>query len=270
MKKKIPVDKIVDFASGRLSREESLAILDVVEEDEQASADFEMVTSIMGVVEEEGAALSAERSRRQEKSHFWLWELLASLGHKFRVHPVLSGAASFAIVLALLMIMVPHSSPYGVLASTDDFDFGATVRGVDLEDFEVPFAMYGEGKYEESIRLFERYIRAYPRSGLLEYAHYSAGAAYLRWSEWRVATFFIGFDRNRVMEGVKHLEEAVRISSNRRLQEDARWLLAKSDLMLTDVDAAAQKLRAIALMNGSRREEAVNLIQALERAQQQR
>ena len=267
MSKRIPINRIVDFAAGRLSREESLALLDRIEQDEQASKDLEMVAATMDLLENEGDALSAGSLRQPDTVSFRLHSFVSSLVPKFRAHPVLSGAAAFALVLVALMIMIPPSSPYGTLASLHDFDFGATVRGVELENFGAAFDLYREGKYGESIKLFERYIRAFPQSKLLGYAHYSAGAAYLRWAEWRVSSFFIGFDEERVQSGMEHLHEVVRASSNDRLLEDARWLLAKGYLMLSHAELATDELQLIVQMGGSRRDEAAEMIRALHLAQ---
>jgi hypothetical protein len=267
MRKRVSIDKIVDFAAGRLSREDSLALLDRIEHDEQASQDLDLVTSMMNVMEKEGDALSAERVAKREDLLSRVWSGVSSLLPRLHAHPVLSGAAAFALVLAALMILLPPSSPYGALASLRDFDFAATVRGVDLEDFEAAFDLYRGGKYKESVKLFERYLRAFPRSPLCEYAHYSAGAVYLRWSEWRLATLFIGFDRERALHGMEHLHEVTKISSNRRLLEDARWLLAKGNLMLSEVEPAIDELRIVVQMGGDRCEEAAALIQAIQRVQ---
>jgi outer membrane protein assembly factor BamD (BamD/ComL family) len=168
------------------------------------------------------------------------------------------------------MILVPPSSPYSELASLREFDFGATVRGVELEEFELAFSLYREGRYEESIGLFERYIRAFPRSALLEYAHYSAGASYLRWSEWRFMSFFIGFDRKRVQNGMDHLRTVVQISGNSRLLEDTHWLIAKGHLMLSDPGPAMDELYLLMQMEGARRDEAAGMIGGLQAIQQKR
>jgi hypothetical protein len=54
MSEKIPIDKIVDFAAGRLSREESLALLDQIEHDPQASQDLDLIASMMEVIDKDG------------------------------------------------------------------------------------------------------------------------------------------------------------------------------------------------------------------------
>src|SRR5512140_971921 len=164
MTKRIPIDRIIDFAAGRLSREEALALFDQIERDEQASKDLEMITATMDLLDKEGDSLSAQRVARPPAVSSQIRALISSLFAKFRAHPVLSGVAGFTFVFAALMIMIPPSSPYGTLASLHDVDFGATVRGVESEDFEAACGLYREGKYEEAIKLFERYIRAFPRS----------------------------------------------------------------------------------------------------------
>ncbi len=270
MSKKIPIARIVDFASGRLGREESLALLKEIEHDQQASQDLDLIASMMDVIEAGGDSLFEENAAKPAGVFSRLRSFGSSLLPKLQSHPVLSGAAAFAAVFAALMLMLPQSSPYGTMASLRDFDFGASVRGVELEDFDVAFELYREGKYEESIRLFERYIRAFPRSKMLEYAHYSAGAAYLRWSEWRFSSLFIGFDRGRVQKGIEHLQEVVRVSGNSRLLEDARWLLAKGSLMMSNPGPAMDELRIVVQLGGTRRDEAAEMIQALQTLQHHR
>lgn len=270
MSKRIPIARIVDFAGGRLSREESLALLDRIEHDKQASQDLDLVASMMDVVAKEGDALSTERAVGQKPLLARIRSYVSSILPEFRSHPVLSGSAAFALALAALMILLPPSSPYGSLASLHDFDFAATIRGVGPVEFEVAFDQYREGNYEESARLFERYTRAFPHSTLLEYAHYSAGAAYLRWSEWRLASLYVGFNRERVLKGMDHLQEVIRSSSDQRLLEDTRWLLAKANLMLLQTEPAVAELRIIVQMGGSRSADAAGLIQAVQRVQQPR
>jgi tetratricopeptide (TPR) repeat protein len=263
MSEKIPIDKIVDFAAGRLSREESLALLDQIEHDPQASQDLDLIASMMEIIDKDGKELF--KSRPEVFSSFFsrLKAIISSAALKLRSHPVLSGAVAFAAVFVALMLMLPPSSPYGNLASLNDFDLGATVRGVGLEEFNVGFDLYHRGNYEESIRLFERYIRAFPKSRLVEYAHYSAGAAYLRWSEWRFFSLFVGFNQARVHQGMWHLHQVVQSSRNSRLLEDAHWLLAKGELMLADMQGAADELRIVVGMKGSRHDEADELLRTL-------
>ena len=264
MTSRVPLDKIVDLASGRLGKEEALALLDQLEHDEHASRDLDLVTSMMDVVEQEGDALAVERSSRPATILSRLRSFADSLTPRLKAHPVLSGVAAFAAVFGALMIVVPSSSPYGPLASMQDFNFGATVRGVDLEDFSSAFDLYQKGKYDDSIRLFERYIRAFAHGPLVEYAHYSAGAAYLRWSEWRLLSLFIGFDKDRVQRGIDHLQEVVNISNRKRLLEDAHWLLAKGRLMQADVPRALEEFQVVEAMGGERREDAAGMIRVLQ------
>src|SRR5512141_3417711 len=98
MGKRIPIDRIVDFAAGRLSKEEALALLDRIENDEQASRDLEMVTAAMDLFEKEGEALSAERTVEPEPLLVRARAFVTSILLKMRAHPVLSGAAAFAFV----------------------------------------------------------------------------------------------------------------------------------------------------------------------------
>jgi hypothetical protein len=53
-------------------------------------------------------------------------------------------------------------------------------------------------------------------------------------------------------------------SSNGRLLEDAHWLLAKGELMLSDLQSANDELRIVVRMNGSRRDEAADMIETLQ------
>ena len=264
MNEKIPIDRIVDFAAGRLSREESLALLEQIERDPQASQDLDLIASMMEVVDKDGKELFGGARETVPSVFSRVRSAITSILPKLRSHPVLSGAAAFAAAFGALMLLIPASSPYGTVASLHDFDFGATVRGVEVEEFNVGFDLYREGKYEETIRLFERYIRAFPNSRMVAYAHYAAGAAYLRWSEFRFFSFFIGFDKSRVRHGLEHLREVAQSSSNGRLLEDAHWLLAKGELMLSNLQAANDELRIVVRMNGSRRDEAADMIETLQ------
>ncbi len=83
-------------------------------------------------------------------------------------------------------------------------------------------------------------------------------------------SLFIGFDREKVERGVDHLSEVIRLSSNRRLLEDSHWLLAKGSLMQSEIDRAVDELRFVVQMGGERREDAAEMILALQQLQQRR
>ena len=270
MSRNIPIGKIVDFAAGRLSREESLALLEVIEHDRQASQDLELIASLMDVVEKDGEELFEGEILDHPRVLSRLRSFASNLLQRLRAHPVLSGAAAFAVVFAAVMLMLPMSSPYGSIASVRDFDFGASVRGVELEEFAVAFELYRQGRFDESARQFERYLRAFPRSEMSEYAHYAAGAAYLQWSEWRLGSVYIGYDRGRVQEGMKHLDEVVQTSRNLRLLEDVHWLRMKGYLMISDPQAALEESDTIVRMGRNRREAAEEMIRVLHSLQQSR
>jgi tetratricopeptide (TPR) repeat protein len=264
MKKRIPVSRIVDLARGELSPEESLKLLQEIEQDERASRDLDIVASMVDVVDREGDSLFAAGSTRAETLSSRATSFIVSIARWLKGRPVYAGVAAFVVVFALIVIMLPPASPYASLASIREFDFSATVRGVELADVEAALEHYREGRYQEAIKLLERYVRAFPRSELLGYAHYSAGAAYLRWSEWDMIPAYVIFDQERVREGIEHLQWAVRISSNSRLEEDARWLLAKGYLMLSDREAAGRQLQAIEKMRGTRYIEATEMDEVLQ------
>lgn len=265
MSKRVPTSKITDFAAGHLNREESLALLAEIERDEDASRELDLVASMMEVSRREGADLFVEPGLERARVHslflslVWDW-----LFPKFREYPALSGVVAFAVVLALLLALVPPSSPYGDFASVRDFDYGETVRGVDLPELERALGLCNRGEYEDAAKLFERQARAFPRSELADYAQYSAGAVYLRWSEWRVASFYVGYDRRRVEEGLVHLREVVRSATNRRLLEDTHWLLAKGHLMAGRIGDALDEFRYVEEMEGSRSTDAARMIRELQ------
>lgn len=260
MKKKPSLTSLVDFANGRLTPEESLEILDHLEKDSEASKELETIARVLNYVEKRGDEefAAGARATSAHAIGFRNW------GGLFNHWKLPSPAFSLVVILLFLAGVVVASrlttSPYYELTSIGPMEFESLERGPGAEDFAVAQRRFAERRYDDAIRVLERFTRALPNSPGVDYAHYCAGAACLVSARQSILTLFPWFDRDRVSRGMEHLEKAIEKSSNLRIVEESRFMRAKGFLMLGRPSEAVEELEKAKIINGAKREEATELI----------
>ena len=266
MKKNTDRGVLGDFALGRLSPEESLKLLDEIENDPEASRQLELVTELMNVVDSHGAEVFEGRIPVGMVSTRWS-NLGAGLMRFFKARKFAMATVTGALcVAAASVVIVSHlTSPgYFALAKVDGADYITRVRG--LDDFADAHALLDAGETELAIKSLERYTRAFPDGPRVDYAHYLAGAALLISAHRGFLTLFPSFDHERVVAAMRHLELAAHRSANPRVKEESHWLIAKAHLMLEKPDDAIAQLQLVITLDGVRKTGASALLEDLQKA----
>jgi len=271
MTKRIPRESISDLVLGKLSPEESLKLLEEIERDPSASEELELVTGMLrfAVVHGKEVFEPMEVASTPEVSPpRGVAELLRSY---LRVRKLKYPVAALVVVcvIALGFVAASHLSTdeYYPLTIIESIEFDSRVRGPGQEDLDAAQHLYAEGEPDESLRLLERYVRAFPRSGVIDYVHYSAGAIYLMRSQRSFLSLFPSYDQERVRRGLAHLDSAAHISTNLRIVENSRWLRAKAFLMVRRPEDALGELEKLRSLKGSKSSQASQLISEIQRIQ---
>ncbi len=258
------MSSISDLALGKLSPVESLKVLEEAEKDPQASMELDLATDLLNFVALEGKELfereraTAYARRSAVKSIFWKVNDL--LGARRFAYPLAALVVLMILVGGLALTSSLTTSEYYPLTVIQRLDFESRVRGPGLQDFDMAYEAFSGGQYDETIRLLERFIRAFPENELVDYAHYSVGATYLVSSRKNFMTLFPSFEDGSVIRGLENLELAIQKSSNPRTIEDSHWIRAKGYLMLDKPERALAELLIVQSLNGLRKEQASRLI----------
>ncbi|MEK6571463.1 MAG: outer membrane protein assembly factor BamD, partial [Bacteroidota bacterium] len=254
-----------------LSPEDSLKVLEELEQSPDASAELEAVANLLNFVATHGKEVfEREREATPARSSLvgGIIQRLEGFLHSRRFsYPIAAILVVFVVIGGLMVVSSLTTSEYYPLTQIERQEFESRVRGPGLQDFTMAYQAFSEARYDETIRLLERFIRAFPKSELVDYAHYSAGATYLVASERSFLFLFPSFEQDRVMRGLEHLELAIKKSSNPRTIEDSHWLRAKGYLMLGQADQAMAELQIVESMKGLKRESASRLISEIQKLQ---
>jgi hypothetical protein len=263
MSKKIDIQRIVEFAQGRLSPEDSLRFLEEIEKDPEASLELDLINDLFKVSADDGERLFEESAKQKNVPAGWIGKVLRGIksllglrkteGHSTVARPVptfaMAGVVTVLLVVAAFWLRQALKGPFFEDAALTDADVVTSIRTVGPEDFAVAYRMMMEGEYDQSIHLMERYAKAYPTNAMVAYAHYLTGASYLLSSTQNMLLIFPYYDRARVAAGISHLGLALADSTTPRvLSEEARWLRAKGYLRLDRPKDAVDDLHAVELL----------------------
>jgi tetratricopeptide (TPR) repeat protein len=167
-------------------------------------------------------------------------------------------------IMILFGTSVATTGKFSTLAYVEAPTFDHRVRSSTQLDIGAVNQLCGEERYDEALRLLDRFIRAYPQSAWVAYAHYSAGLIYLHIAYRSTLGLFPSYDPVHVAAGLDHLEISATISPNVRLVEESCWLRAKGFLMLERPDEALLELQKMELLDGSLKTEAADLIRKIQ------
>jgi tetratricopeptide (TPR) repeat protein len=264
MRERIQISTIVDFAHGRLTPEESLGLLKSIEEDPRASEDLDLVVELMNEAADPQSKLFAAPAFRQKP--FFI-RTLRAIVENLRSHPFLYPAGALgSLVVALLIVISTNllsADKLDELTGIDRTAFTWNARGTDNSDIAGAYFCFTNGEYAKSLTLLDRYLRLEPRGDLAPYVHYTSGAVCLIASRQSYFTLFQTRNSTQVSEAIQHLSLAIAQTSNRRLQEESRFLRAKGYLMLHRPDEAIAELDTVRSLSGPRSEEAMQMIERI-------
>ncbi len=264
MTRKIQKSKLIDFAMGKLTPEESLSIIEMLEKDPVASRELEVISGILNIAALEGQEafkkVESETTSKYPRFLDAIVDFADQLRERRIAYPLLGFSSVVLAIVGLVVASRLATGRYYELTQIERPEFEVPVRGQEEVDFGTAQRLYSQGKFDESIHLMERYIRAFPEGDMIDYAHYSAGAMHLLSSQQSFLSLFPSFDRRKILTGMEHLQQAIVTTRNARIAEDALWLRAKGYLMLDSADEAVGELSKIERLNGMRKDSASQLI----------
>lgn len=155
---------------------------------------------------------------------------------------------------------------YFVLAQIEA-ESSAVVRGegMESEPLRLGIQSFTQGKYEAAVKYLGNYLTKHPDHFQ---ANYLMGLAYLLDARVELLGIPYRFDRQKVRQGIKYLENALSLAGdNAFYQEDCLWYLGKAYLMLGDLEKARQHFEQIVNFpqpNLLRRNEARNMVQKID------
>ncbi len=125
-------------------------------------------------------------------------------------------------------------------------------------------ALY-RGRYQQAQQLLEGYISDHPENFA---AHYYLGLAYLSMSKVKLLGLHYRFDREKVDNGIEHLETALELGADNNLyREKCLWYLGKAHVMAGEPAKARQhftKITQIEQANLVRKQDASDMLMRLE------
>jgi hypothetical protein len=265
MTKEMKRPAISDLALGKVAPEEALRMLTAIENDPEASKELDMQVELLNLVSTEGKEVFEPESAPRPSGAFRLWSNRLAFRLPSRKWLVPAGALAAAVVLWLGLAAISSWTrpPDDRLAQIGEEDLEFRTRG-NIRDglAEVP-ALISERRFDDVVRISERFTRAYPKSDLNGFAHYSAGLAYLASARRSTLGLFPTFDEGRVERALAHLTPVLADTLHTGLTEDAMWLQAKGYLMLRDPESARGTLSRLVAMNGRRAKEALEMLQRM-------
>jgi hypothetical protein len=259
---KIPHSSIADLALGKLPPEEALRVLEAIERDPEASKELDIQTELINLAAIEGREIfdAASPIRPYYAQKRW-WDRPAF--HGLLRGPLVPLGALVTAAVIWIGLSIGSSltrPPYDELAQIARSDQEFRTRGDTRDELAAVPALCSEGRFDDVIRLSERFIRAYPSSDLAGFAHYSAGLGYLASARHSILGLFPSYDGARVEKGLNHLASVVDDTTHFPLAEDALWLEAKGFLMVEKPEQAHAALSRLVSMNGRRVEEAQDVL----------
>lgn len=244
-----------DLVLGRLSPEESLRVLDEIEKDPAASSEVDFYAKLVAFCQGDGRDLFAVAARRKENLAEKVARSIARYARGLAAARPVYRFALFAAVLVTAALIGGDrilSNEYDELARVDGVEFHVNVRALAADDIDVAQRLFEGGEYQTALNVLQRHLRVNPSSPLADYVHYASGAILLVEARWKLMGVYPRFDRPMVLRAIEELTEAIQLSSNARLIEEAHWLRAKAFLMLGQVDDCRDELRGLASMGGVR------------------
>jgi tetratricopeptide (TPR) repeat protein len=232
-------NKVIDFALGRLSPEESLRMLDLIENDKELSSQLELANDIINVSAEHSAELFENDRDKRRRSYFPVVRFVTRQIPARLARRALETA--LVVLVALSLIAYLSRNPYASLATAERDIAIERVRGLDGQELTSAIVAFEDGRLAESISLFERFLRRHPGSPNAGAVKISIAIEYFNLSR-NGLLFFPAYDTAYVGAGIDQLKSVIDSPGSDRLKEDAHWLLANAYLMCGQVDQAVPEL----------------------------
>jgi hypothetical protein len=253
-----PLDRTVldDLVTGKLSPDESLRVLDLIDREPDLSRELDIRVALMDALASGQTDDAWQKQTRQSgvagriKS---VREVIASyVAVRQLAIPVAISGALLLAGIGVMRSLPLQSAERFALFKVESPEVEINVRGAGEDDIKSAHMLFRTGKYREAIALLERYTKAFPQSPTTAYAEYSLGAMFLASADRRVLGVLQWFDKSTVEAGLEHLAASLDSSSSPRIIEESHWLRAKGLLMLNDLVGARRELEVVAAQHGVR------------------
>ena len=218
-------DKLIAFALGKLSSEESLEVLEAVERDPLLSDELEEVLLLARGTE----SVAGEGSRNDHRAHE------PAVRYLLRAAAVVIILIGSAIVTSRLV-----TDRYHDVARLGQDDFNLSWRGGMDSDVEWARNAFLAGDKDGAIGQLERVINSHPAGEQADGVQWMVGAMMLAGSEKSLVGLFPRYDKPLVNRAMAHLAISAR-STNSRIAEESHWLRMKGFLMLAQPDSARRE-----------------------------
>jgi hypothetical protein len=241
-------DRLIAFALGKLSKEQSLEVLEEVEGNRDLSAELEEIVALMRATAEEVENPEAQRRGVREPAMGYL----------------LKAAAMVVFLLGVTVIASELTRDrFHDLARIEEVDYSLNWRGESGGELEWARNVFLGGDRKGAVEQLERFVQMHPTGEEMSVAHWMAGAMLLASSERSWLGFFPGYDRQLVLRGMDHLASAAQ-SSNVRIAEESHWLRSKGYLMLGQLVEAKKEGMEVVKLGGSLAARSAKLMTILE------
>ena len=248
---------LVEFAQGRLTSEESMEVLELVESSSDKSGELETVIDILDAVENAVLFLD-DPCESRSASRF-------SVRGQHSLFASAMRAAALVVALIGASLIAQELSKPEMLALThvDPQDFDLRTRGEGEQIIEVTFALLSEGEYNGAMNLVDWSLSALPKGDDRAHAHLLKGGLLLMRSEIYTLGLFSHYDTSLVRLALEELVKARQDSDQRMVLETSLWLAIKSNLILGNRTQALEQARQLQSVGGIRHAEAIQLQKVL-------
>jgi hypothetical protein len=243
-------DTLLAFARGRLSREDSMRILEAIERDQTLSKELEEILLLMRAADD-------EPSERHDEQKTLFFE--PALKYVLRIAAVLVLG-----VLSLAALSEVTKAKHHDLARVEDINFNSQWRGMSNEDVDIGRTLFLAGEHDAAIVHLERIARAIPPDESACVVHWMIGAMLLETAEGSTVGLFPSYDSARVRRALDHLGIAFH-SSNSRLIEDTQLLRMKAFLMLEFPQEAVHEGESYLKTESVERSAVIDLLKRIDR-----
>jgi hypothetical protein len=250
---------LVDLALGKLTPEQSLEVIDKLEQDPFKSSELELIINILASAE---ALPAIEDSRNNPKRGY------PSGVRERRSDFTLAMRSAAAIVLLLGSVFLSgefSEAPYASLIRVCAEDMDVRTRGESAEIVEIAYALVLEGDNVRATELVNWCLNAFPEGEESAQAHLLKGGMLLMASKRSVLGFFSHYDTVLAARGLSELHLAFGQTNQRRLKECALWLGVKGNLMVGNKSAALNQIETLELIGGTRQADARRMRDIIEK-----
>ncbi len=171
------------------------------------------------------------------------------------------------IYFILFFISSRSLTPIQKLASNYDRTENYVTRGRATDEFQKSMIALENNNYKRTIDFLEQDIKNNFKDETIFYSYYILGLVYLEDSYADFLNLFPSYNKEKVNRAISNLKECITRNSSGEFPNvnyDACYFIGKGYLMLNDKDHAVHYLELVITNNGSKSEEAKQILDELE------